>query len=94
MSIRYSKHELVYMYLCPRFIYLESDLMVSPKVLDHFLNALKSMGDSWIDNSEWIAKSKFWSSSVGKNQSDRLGIAFTFTQKSSHHFEFKPLFFF
>ncbi|CAF2152858.1 unnamed protein product [Brassica napus] len=42
------------------------------KVLDHFLNALKSMGDSWIDNSEWIAKSKFWSSSVGKNQSDRL----------------------
>nr|VDD51349.1 unnamed protein product [Brassica oleracea] len=42
------------------------------KVLDHFLNALKSMGDSWIDNSEWIAKSKYWSSSVGKNQSDRL----------------------
>ncbi|KAL0856859.1 hypothetical protein Bca101_062013 [Brassica carinata] len=42
------------------------------KVLDHFFNALKSMGDSWIDNSEWIAKSKYWSSSVGKNQSDRL----------------------
>ncbi|KAF3598596.1 hypothetical protein F2Q69_00036823 [Brassica cretica] len=42
------------------------------KVLEHFLNALKSMGDSWIDNSEWIAKSKYWSSSVGKNQSDRL----------------------
>ncbi|KAF8093341.1 hypothetical protein N665_0384s0027 [Sinapis alba] len=42
------------------------------KVLDHFLNALKSMGDSWIENSEWMAKSKYWSSSVGKNQSDRL----------------------
>ncbi|CAF1723871.1 hypothetical protein Bca4012_042503 [Brassica carinata] len=42
------------------------------KVLDHFFNALKSIGDSWIDNPEWIAKSKYWSSSVGKNQSDRL----------------------
>ena len=83
MSIRYSKHELVYMYLCPRFIYLESDLMVSPKVLDHFLNALKSMGDSWIDNSEWIAKSKYWSSSVGKNQSDRLGSIYLHAKVSS-----------
>jgi len=55
------------------FTFLESDQMFLPKVLDHFFNALKSIGDSWIDNPEWIAKSKYWSSSVGKNQSDRLG---------------------
>jgi len=55
------------------FIYLESDQVFFSQVLDHFFNALKSIGDSWIDNPEWIAKSKYWSSSVGKNQSDRLG---------------------
>ncbi|XP_010533899.1 PREDICTED: uncharacterized protein At4g04980 [Tarenaya hassleriana] len=42
------------------------------KVLDHFYNALKSIGDSWIDDPEWNAKSKYRSSSIGKNQSDRL----------------------
>ncbi|CAA7029663.1 unnamed protein product [Microthlaspi erraticum] len=62
--------------LCPEIIHSShiSEIRRAnvDKVLDHFFNALKSIGDSWIDNPEWIAKSKYWSSSVGKNQSDRL----------------------
>ncbi|XP_010430098.1 PREDICTED: uncharacterized protein At4g04980-like isoform X2 [Camelina sativa] len=62
--------------LCPEIIHSShiSEIRRAnvDKVLDHFFKALKSIGDSWIDNPEWIAKSKYWSSSVGKNQSDRL----------------------
>ncbi|XP_010474562.1 PREDICTED: uncharacterized protein At4g04980-like [Camelina sativa] len=62
--------------LCPEIIHSShiSEIRRAnvDKVLNHFFNALKSIGDSWIDNPEWIAKSKYWSSSVGKNQSDRL----------------------
>ncbi|KAL9310236.1 putative protein CHUP1 [Arabidopsis thaliana] len=62
--------------ICPEIIHSSHIMEIRranvDKVLDHFFNALKSIGDSWIDNPEWIAKSKYWSSSVGKNQSDRL----------------------
>ncbi|CAH8372089.1 unnamed protein product [Eruca vesicaria subsp. sativa] len=43
------------------------------KLLDQFYNALKSIGDSWIDDHEWIIKSKYRNSnSLKKNLSDRL----------------------
>ncbi|WZY97467.1 hypothetical protein YC2023_069796 [Brassica napus] len=43
------------------------------KLLDQFYNALKSIGDSWIDDHEWIIKSKYRkSNSLKKNLSDRL----------------------
>ncbi|KAF3587751.1 hypothetical protein F2Q69_00026327 [Brassica cretica] len=43
------------------------------KLLDQFYNALKSIGDSWIDDHEWIIKSKYRkSNSLRKNLSDRL----------------------
>ncbi|CAN6884720.1 unnamed protein product [Brassica oleracea] len=44
------------------------------KLLDQFYNALKSIGDSWIDDHEWIIKSKYRKSnnSLRKNLSDRL----------------------
>ncbi|KAL1226396.1 hypothetical protein V5N11_005319 [Cardamine amara subsp. amara] len=62
--------------LCPEIIHSSHISEIRreniDKVLDHFFYALKSIGDSWIDNPEWIAKSKYWSSSVGKNKSDRL----------------------
>ncbi|CAH2038310.1 unnamed protein product [Thlaspi arvense] len=41
-------------------------------LLDHFYDALKSIGDSWIDDHEWIIKSKYKNSSLRKNLSDRL----------------------
>ncbi|KAJ0256767.1 Hydroxyproline-rich glycoprotein family protein [Hirschfeldia incana] len=43
------------------------------KLLDQFYNALKAIGDSWIDDHEWIIKSKYRkSNSLKKNLSDRL----------------------
>ncbi|RID48716.1 hypothetical protein BRARA_I05205, partial [Brassica rapa] len=43
-------------------------------LLDQFYNTLKSIGDSWIDDHEWIAKSKYRNNnSLGKNLSDGLG---------------------
>ncbi|XP_056862635.1 uncharacterized protein At4g04980-like isoform X2 [Raphanus sativus] len=43
------------------------------ELLDQFYNALKSIGDSWIDDHEWIIKSKYRkSNSLKKNLSDRL----------------------
>ncbi|KAL0794526.1 hypothetical protein Bca101_065903 [Brassica carinata] len=43
------------------------------KLLEQFYNALKSIGDSWIDDHEWIIKSKYRNSnSLKKNLSDRI----------------------
>ncbi|KAF8061199.1 hypothetical protein N665_1212s0023 [Sinapis alba] len=43
------------------------------KLLEQFYNALKSIGDSWIDDHEWIIKSKYrHSNSLRKNLSDRV----------------------
>ncbi|XP_019095203.1 PREDICTED: uncharacterized protein At4g04980-like isoform X1 [Camelina sativa] len=42
------------------------------KLLDNFYNALKLIGDSWMDDHEWIVKSKYRNSSIRKNMSDRL----------------------
>ncbi|XP_024008731.1 uncharacterized protein At4g04980 [Eutrema salsugineum] len=62
--------------LCPEIV--ESSHLLDirrtdiDKLLDHFYNALKSIGDSWIDDNEWIIKSKYRSTSLRKNLSDRL----------------------
>ncbi|CAG7867265.1 unnamed protein product, partial [Brassica rapa] len=64
--------------LCPEIV--ESSCLLdirhadTDKLLDQFYNTLKSIGDSWIDDHEWIAKSKYRNSnSLGKNLSDGLG---------------------
>ncbi|CAD5312380.1 unnamed protein product [Arabidopsis thaliana] len=62
--------------LCPEIIdssqILEMRREEVDKLLDNFYNALKSIGDSWIDDHEWIIKSKYRSSNIRKNLSDRL----------------------
>ncbi|XP_009118230.1 uncharacterized protein At4g04980-like isoform X1 [Brassica rapa] len=66
--------------LCPEIV--ESSCLLDirhadtdkQQLLDQFYNTLKSIGDSWIDDHEWIAKSKYRNSnSLGKNLSDGLG---------------------
>ncbi|EOA39672.1 hypothetical protein CARUB_v10008313mg [Capsella rubella] len=42
------------------------------KLLENFYNALKSIGNSWIDDHEWIIKSKYRNTSNRKNLSDQL----------------------
>ncbi|KAG7591252.1 hypothetical protein ISN45_Aa01g002990 [Arabidopsis thaliana x Arabidopsis arenosa] len=62
--------------LCPEIIDSSQILHMRraevDKLLDNFYNALKSIGDSWIDDHEWIIKSKYRSSNIRKNLSDRL----------------------
>ncbi|KAL1222863.1 hypothetical protein V5N11_022166 [Cardamine amara subsp. amara] len=63
--------------VCPKIVE-SSQLLLdirraeADKVLDHFYNVLKSIGDSWIDDHEWIIRSKYKNSSTRKNLSDRL----------------------
>ncbi|KAF2588139.1 hypothetical protein F2Q70_00041873 [Brassica cretica] len=64
--------------LCPEIVGSSCLLDIrhanTDKLLDHFYNALKATGDSWIDDYKWITKSKYMNSiSLRKNLSDGLG---------------------
>ncbi|CAN7064400.1 unnamed protein product, partial [Brassica oleracea var. botrytis] len=64
--------------LCPEIVGSSCLLDIrhanTDKLLDHFYNTLKSIGDSWIDDHEWIMKSKYRNSTIPrKNLSDELG---------------------
>ncbi|CAH8383847.1 unnamed protein product [Eruca vesicaria subsp. sativa] len=63
--------------LCPEIV--ESSCLLdikhvdTDKLLDQFYNTLKSIGDSWIDDKEWIIKSKYRNNiNIRKNLSDGL----------------------
>ncbi|XP_010458483.1 PREDICTED: uncharacterized protein At4g04980-like [Camelina sativa] len=62
--------------LCPQIVtssqILDMRRAEVDKLLDNFYNALKSIGDSCMDDHEWIVKSKYRNSSIRKNMSDRL----------------------
>ncbi|CAA7020794.1 unnamed protein product [Microthlaspi erraticum] len=62
--------------LCPEIVENSQTLDIRrediDKLLDRFYKALKSIGDSWIEDHEWIIKSKSYNSSGRKNLSDRL----------------------
>ncbi|XP_010475994.1 PREDICTED: uncharacterized protein At4g04980-like isoform X2 [Camelina sativa] len=62
--------------LCPEIVtssqILDMRRAEVDKLLNNFYNALISIGDSWMDDHEWIVKSKYRNSSIRKNMSDRL----------------------
>ncbi|KFK43399.1 hypothetical protein AALP_AA1G121000 [Arabis alpina] len=62
--------------LCPEIVDSSQILAIRradvDKLLDQFYNALKSIGDSWIDDNGWIIRSKYRNTSVRKNLSDQI----------------------
>ncbi|CAN8305558.1 unnamed protein product [Cochlearia groenlandica] len=63
--------------LCPEIVEISQIIDIRhvevDKLLEHFYNALKSIGDSWIDDNEWVIKSKDKNNNIRTNLYDEIG---------------------